>query len=98
VVGDEIAFSFSKQSRYPLVVPKDEKGEEALLRALELELTQKRLRWERAREKSRTLRVLSFAFLLLVILAGLIGFFFFFTRGKDAVDQHPVPSATLSPH
>jgi hypothetical protein len=79
-------------------VPKDEKREDAVLRALELELTQKRLRWEREREKYRTLRVLSIAFLLLVILAALVGFFFFFTRAKDAVDQHPAPSATLSPH
>jgi len=47
VAGDEFAFSFLKQSRYPLVVPKDEKREDALLRALDLELTQKRLRWER---------------------------------------------------
>jgi hypothetical protein len=98
VAGDEFAFSFLKQSRYPLVVPKDEKREDAVLGALELELTQNRLRWEREREKYRTLRVLSFAFLLLVIVAALVGFFFFFTRAKDAVDQHPAPSATLSPH
>ena len=65
---------------------------------LALELAQKRLRWQQDREKYRTLRILSFSFLSLVILAGLIGFFFFFTRAKDAREQHPAPSPTLSPH
>ncbi len=37
-------------------------GAEALARALELELAQKRLHWQRGREKYRTLRVLSFGF------------------------------------
>lgn len=98
MAGDEFAFSFLKQSRYAFLVPKEEKkADDALLRTLELELTQKRLGWERAREKYRTLRVLSFAFLLVVILAGLVGFFFFFTRAKDAADQHPAPSAMPSP-
>ena len=71
---------------------------EALARALELELAQKRLHWQRDREKYRTLRVLSFAFLFIVILAGLIGFFFFFSRAKDVRDQNPAASPALSPH
>src|SRR5438067_9783144 len=58
---------------------KDTSGE-ALARALELELAQKRLHWQRGREKYRTLRVLSFGFLFIIILAGLIAFFFFFSR------------------
>jgi hypothetical protein len=37
----------------------NETGAEALARALELELAQKRLHWQRGREKYRTLRVLS---------------------------------------
>ena len=74
------------------------KAEEELVRVLELELVQKRLRWQQDREKYRTLRVLSFSFLSLVILAGLIGLFFCFTRAKDAREQHPARSAALSPH
>ena len=74
------------------------KAEDELVRTLELELLRKRLRWRQDREKYRTLRVLSFSFLSLVILAGLIGFFFFFTRAKDAREQHPAPSPTLSQH
>jgi hypothetical protein len=74
------------------------KAQDALMRALELELAQKRLRWQQDREKYRTLRILSFSFLSLVILAGLVGFFFFFTRAKDVREQHPVSSPALSQH
>ena len=74
------------------------KAEDELMRVHELELVQKRVRWQQDREKYRTLRVLSFSFLSLVILAGLIGFFFCFTRAKDAREQHPAYSPALSPH
>ena len=84
---------------YPFgVSEKEGKAEDELMRALELELAQKRLRWQQDREKYRTLRILSFSFLSLIILAGLFGFFFFFTRTKDAREQHPAPSTTFSPH
>jgi hypothetical protein len=84
---------------YPFgVSEKEGKAEDELMRSLELDLAQKRLRWQQDREKYRTLRILSFSFLSLVILAGLIGFFFFFTRAKDAREQHPAPSPTLSQH
>jgi hypothetical protein len=72
---------------------------EALARALELELAQKRLHWQRDREKYRTLRVLSFGFLFVIILAGLIAFFFFFSRTNEMREQRPQSSpAAESPH
>ena len=72
---------------------------EALARALELELAQKRLHWRRDREKYRTLRVLSFGFLFVIILAGLIAFFFFFSRTNEMREQPRQPSpAAESPH
>jgi hypothetical protein len=73
---------------------------EALARALELELAQKRMHWQRGREKYRTLRVLSFVFLFIVILAGLIAFFFFFSRTNEMREQRPPPSPGTeeSPH
>ncbi len=72
----------------------------ALARALELQLAQKRLHWQRGREKYRMLRVLSFGFLFIVILAGLIAFFFFFSRTNEMREQHPQPSPATeeSPH
>jgi hypothetical protein len=80
-------------------VSKEEgRSEDELVRALELEFAQKRVRWQQDREKYRTLRVLSFSFLSLVILAGLFGFFFFFTRAKDAHEQQPATSPALSLH
>jgi len=79
-------------------VSKDEgKAEDELMRVLELELAQKRVRWQQDREKYRTLRILSFSFLSLVIVAGLLGFFFCFSRARDAREQHPAPSSALSP-
>ena len=73
---------------------------EALARALELELARKRLHWRRDREKYRTLRVLSFGFLLIVVLAGLIAFFFFFSRTNGVREQRPQPPPAKdeSPH
>jgi flagellar basal body-associated protein FliL len=73
---------------------------EGLARALELELAQKRRHWQRGREKYRTLRVLSFAFLFIVILAGLIAFFFFFSRTNEMREQRPQPppGTEESPH
>jgi hypothetical protein len=81
-------------------VPEEEKkADEALARALELELAQKRLRWQHDREKYRTLRVLSFGFLFIIILAGLAAFFFFFSRTNGMREQRPQPSsAAESPH
>ena len=72
---------------------------EALARALELELAQKRLHWQRDREKYRTLRVLSFGLLFVIILAGLIAIFFFFSRTNEMREQPPQLSpAAESPH
>ena len=65
---------------------------EALARALELELAQRRLHWQRDREKYRTLRVLSFGFSFIIILAGLAAFFFFFSRTNGMHEQRPQPS------
>jgi hypothetical protein len=77
-----------------------DKSTEALARALELELTQKRLHWQRDREKYRTLRVLSFGFLFIIILAGLVAFFFFFSHTNGMREQRlqPSPATEESPH
>jgi hypothetical protein len=98
-MGDELSAVRLHGFCYSVGVAQEEgKAEDVLMRVLELELAQKRLRWGQDREKYRTLRILSFSFLSLVILAGVFGFFFFFTRAKDAREQHLAPSPALSQH
>jgi hypothetical protein len=98
-MGEELSAMRLHGFCYSFGVPmKEGKADDELMRALELQLAQKRIRWQQDREKYRTLRILSFSFLSLVILAGLIGFFFFFTRANDAREQHPAPAPALSPH
>jgi uncharacterized membrane protein YukC len=75
-------------------------GAEALARALESELAQKRRHWQIGREKYRTLRILSFGFLFIVILAALIAFFFFFSRANEMREPRPPasPGTEEPPH
>lgn len=91
ISGQEFCYSLS-------VSQKEGKAEDELMRALELEFAQKRLLWKQNSEKYRTLRILSFSFLSLVVLASLFGFFFFFTGSKDALEQRRAPVPALSPH
>lgn len=51
-----------------------------LNRLLENELEQKRAEWMHCRERYRTIRVLSFLFLFLIIAGSLLAFFFVFTQ------------------
>lgn len=53
---------------------------EPIDKLLELELEQKRTAWKQSRERYRTVRILSFAFLFLVIAGALAAFFFILTR------------------
>lgn len=76
-------------------MPPEDKREraDALMRAVEIELAQKRARWNRDREKHRTVRLLSFSFLSLVILAALIALFLMLSRANQIRSDR-----TLSPH
>ena len=82
-------------------MPDEDKPEtaDALMRAIELELAQKRRGWEREREKFRTLRLLSFSFVSLVILGVLLALFVFFSRAGEMRNQRSRPAVEVaSPH
>ena len=69
----------------------------ALAKLLELELIQKRAAWQRSRSNLRSLRVVSFFFLFLVILGALFAFFFLFSPDRVQEMKSADPSATASP-
>jgi hypothetical protein len=52
---------------------------EKIARLLELELMQKRLAWKQAGARRQNVRIMSFAFLFLIIAGCLVGLFFAFS-------------------
>ncbi len=62
---------------------------EALAKALELELMQKRLEWQKARGRRGAWRALSLLFLLLVILAALAAFFLVLPHLRSHEEEAP---------
>ncbi|MEY2493360.1 MAG: hypothetical protein QOH24_2311 [Verrucomicrobiota bacterium] len=70
-----------------------------LARSVEFEMAAKRRDWQRNRDKFRTLRVLSFSLLSLIIVGALIGLFVIFTRLNEVRGERNAfsPSPTVSP-
>jgi hypothetical protein len=56
--------------------PTPKEDPEAMARALELELTSRRAHWQKAKERRQSWRVLSILFLLLILLGGLVAYFY----------------------
>lgn len=61
---------------------------EELSRMLEIELLQKRSEWKQAAARARTIRMVSFVFLFLVILGALLAYFLIFS---ELSGNHPAP-------
>jgi hypothetical protein len=83
-------------------VPDEDKDEtvEAVLHSAELEFAAERARWARDREKHRLIRLLSFSFLSLVVLGGLVALFLALSRANEMHSQRPsspIPSPQSSP-
>lgn len=55
---------------------------EAMTKLLELELMQKRAAWQQSKQRLGALRVVSFLFLFLVIVAAFLAFWFLFSSGR----------------
>ena len=66
-----------------------------LSRLLEIELIQKRAEWQRASARHKSLRSVSFFFLFVVVIAGLVAAYFAFTRASEN-RQHQAPDAAES--
>lgn len=86
---------------------KPEAGEvdpDKMVEQLEVELMMKRGAWQQAKSRRSNLRMLSFGFLFLVIIAALFAFFMFFVggnaeemRARAAQQSEATPSPTESP-
>ena len=86
-----------KGARYCCLVTEQDKSEE-LIRTVELELANKRAQWERDREKQRTVRLLGFSVLSLIILGTLLAIFVLFSRAKEIRGSRAgTPSISASP-
>ena len=67
-----------------------------LSRLLEIELIQKRAEWQRANARHKNLRSASFAFLFVVVMAALVGFYFIFMRASENRQHRPPVNPTES--
>ena len=67
---------------------------EQLSRLIELELAQKRAQWKAAAARRRKIRMTSYFFLFLLILASLLAFFALFSRVNE---ERANPRATPAP-
>ena len=84
--------------------PEREADPEKLAKLLEMELMQKRAAWQQGKQRRNAMRVASFFFLFLVMIAALVAFWFLFSpdRISELRSNHatPAPSPTplASPH
>ena len=75
----------------------ENKGEyaDAMMRAIERELAEKRVNWTRQRERNRTVRMLAFSFLSLIIFGAVIAFMLLAPRAGEM--RSSTRSASPSP-
>jgi hypothetical protein len=66
-----------------------ENNPEELSRLLELELIQKRAEWQRASARNKNLKAVSLFFLVVVVFAGLVAFYFAYMRASEERQQRP---------
>lgn len=67
---------------------------EQLARLLELELAQKRIAWQQAKQRKKSYRSLAFFFLFLLFAGCLVGFFFAFNRVNEERQSRPAAATS----
>ncbi len=68
---------------------RENRDPDALVKALEMELIQKRAAWQKTRAQRGTRRALSLLFLLLVLLGALAAFFFVLPQLRPGATEAP---------
>ncbi len=67
---------------------------EEVARILELELKQKRLAWQHAKQRKKSYRSLAILFVFLIFAGCLLGFFFAFNRVSEERQNRPVAASS----
>ena len=62
---------------------------EELSQLLEIELIQKRAEWQRTTARHKNLKMFSLMFLFVVVLAGLLAFYFAYMRASESRAHRP---------
>ena len=70
---------------------------DSMMRQIELELAGKRVSWARERETNRTIRMLAFSFLSLIIFGALIAFMLLAPRTAEMRRERRPASPTATP-
>ncbi|HLW34500.1 MAG TPA: hypothetical protein VKS98_02470 [Chthoniobacterales bacterium] len=67
---------------------------EELARLLELELKQKRVAWQHAKQRKKSYRSLAILFIFLIFAGCLLGFFFAFNRVSEERQNRPAAASS----
>ena len=78
----------------PAQLQTNESDPEKLSRLLELELIQKRATWKQVGERARSIRAAGFVFLVILIVACLVGGYFVFMWVNEQRANTPATTAT----
>ena len=70
---------------------------EELSRLLDLELIQKRFEWQQTTARHKNLKTFSLLFLFMVVLAGLVAFYFAYMRASEGRNQRPTAASATQP-
>lgn len=74
-----------------------QKSADAIMQSIELELMQKRAMWAKDRAQARSFRMIAFAFLFLVVMGGVLAFFYFYMNRSEMPHATPPAHATSPP-
>ena len=71
--------------------------DDAMLKALEIELLQKRASWQKARGQRSAWRSASFVFLFIVVMGALFALYYVMTTVPHKPSELPAPTPAASP-
>jgi len=77
--------------------PEARAGDDAVLKALELELLQKRASWQKAHAQRNVWRSVSFLFLFIVVMGALFALYYVMTAVPRKTSEQTDPASAATP-